>query len=90
MNDVHGAWLLLAAAAGAIVATVARVLPREIDVTFIFAIAAMFASVGAIVAVLFGRVRRIEERALLGARWGGLCGAIVGLIVYIAALLGLI
>jgi hypothetical protein len=34
--------------------------------------------------------RTVEERALLGGRWGGLCGAIVGAIVYVAALLGLI
>jgi hypothetical protein len=31
MNDFHGAWLVVAAAAGAVVATVARLLPREID-----------------------------------------------------------
>jgi hypothetical protein len=88
MNDLHGIWLVVAAAAGAIVATAARILPREIDVTYIPAIAALFAVGGGGLAVLFVRGPSVEERAVLGARWGFLVGFIVGLIVYLAALLG--
>lgn len=88
MTDMHGFWLVVSAAVGAMVATVVRLLPEVIDLTFIPALGFLGAVVGGSLTVLFGQRGSVEQRALFGGRWGAAGGVVIAIVIYVAALLG--
>ena len=57
-----------------LVDAMARLLPKDIDITFVATAAGIGAGVGSVIAGLAGRDP--ARAVLLGARWGGLCGLV--------------
>jgi hypothetical protein len=82
MNDPNALLLATAAVLGAIVATVARLLPEVIDITFIPACAAVVSGAGIFLAIVTG------HSAAVWAKIWGAAGAILGVVIYVLALLG--
>jgi hypothetical protein len=84
VNDPNLPLLAAAGATGVLAATVARLLPDTIDITFIPAFAAVAAGAGVVLAF----VTRTDP--VFGARRGAALGAAIAIAIYLAALAGLL